>query len=409
MSPSQPSMDSQLKPSLCALPLEILFKILSHACTDDGATGRVLTLTCKSLRELCLSASVDIQSVGVDGVRRMDAFLAVLKSREEGTRRAKALRMEEPEEDEWEDQEEEEEERPPAQDPRVQVTSILNTISSSHLLILSHTFPYVYSQPPDTSSYPLLPLPHSTSSLNPKTPTFPYLCDLTLHGPFERGSFEPAHAYTNYAPRLKRFALSGYAYLPPTFGQLLHAWFPALEELWLEVTHSGYDSEEGVEETVLSMAHRFCGADDQAEARGSSRGVHFPLDLRLMTLVYHPTNSFAKGTGRLLQAYAAYLEAYVRLAERVSVDAEVEVEIHRFPTYKPGMKDSWNHIDPRDARAWLLGAFGRFFVRWDNDVLAARLSSPPTDTAERRAGLGQRKNKRRLIVYISWPGGGAER
>lgn len=95
-------MASQTEPTLLALPLEILLKILSHACTDDGATGRVLTRICKPLRELCLSTGVDIQSVGVDGVRKMDAFLEMLEGREEGTRRVKALRLEEPE-DEWEE------------------------------------------------------------------------------------------------------------------------------------------------------------------------------------------------------------------------------------------------------------------------------------------------------------------
>lgn len=111
-------MIPQLQATLLTLPFEILVKILSHACTDDGATGRVLTRVCKPVRALCLSTSVDIQSVGVDGVRKMDGFLEVLKGREEGTRRVKALRLEEPEEDEWEEHEEEEEEGIPAQGQR---------------------------------------------------------------------------------------------------------------------------------------------------------------------------------------------------------------------------------------------------------------------------------------------------
>lgn len=279
----------------------------------------------------------------------------------------------------------------------------MSTIEPSHLHILSLAYPYVYSQPPGTPSYPLLPLLHATppSDSNSTTPLFPKLLDLTLHGPFQHDSFQYGSLYPNYAPRLKRFALSGYSDLPSHIGHLLSTLFPALEELWLEVAH-GFRTEK-IEETVLRLSKRFCRVDDQAEAQSSSGGVHLPPNLSLITLVYRPMNTFAKGMPPLLQAYAQHLEEYVRLAERVP--RKVEVDIHRFPTYKPEMKDSWNQIDPNGTRGWLVGAFGRFFVRQDEDdeVLAAHshslltgLEDPGENVAAERK---TRQRKRRLIVY----------
>ncbi|TCD61453.1 hypothetical protein EIP91_008410 [Steccherinum ochraceum] len=387
-------MASQTEATLLALPLEILLKILSHACTDDGATGRTLMRICKPLREFCFTTGVDIQSIGVDGIRRMNAFVEVLDERE-GTRCVKALRLEEPE-DEWE-------ERPLPEDPRVQYISILSTIDSSHLLILSLTYPYVYSPTSGTPPYPLLPLLHATppSDSHSTSPLFPRLLDLTLHGPFQQGSFQYGSLYPNYAPRLKRFALSGYSDLPPHIGHLLSTLFPALEELWLEVMH-GFRTEK-TEETVLKMSKRFCRVDDQAQAQSSSGGVHIPPNLRLITLVYRPMNTFAKGMNPRLQVYAQHLEEYVRIAERVS--SEVAVEIHRFPTYKPERKDSWNHIDPQGTRGWLVEAFGRFLVRQDEDEEVLAVCSHSSSTVLEGSGVWNpaggmtRLKKRKLVVY----------
>ncbi|KZP30040.1 hypothetical protein FIBSPDRAFT_142097 [Athelia psychrophila] len=58
-------------------PLEIWAKILGHACTDSGVTGRRLSLVSKFIREA--SAAVKLQSISIHGRWQMIAFYQLLQ------------------------------------------------------------------------------------------------------------------------------------------------------------------------------------------------------------------------------------------------------------------------------------------------------------------------------------------
>lgn len=71
------------------LPPEILIEIASFACTDNGTTGRALSLVSKLFR--ATSSSVKLQSIALHAVSQFDAFAAHLDSLPRRLRRVRYL------------------------------------------------------------------------------------------------------------------------------------------------------------------------------------------------------------------------------------------------------------------------------------------------------------------------------
>ena len=65
-------------------PVEILYLIFSYACTDDGHTGRALSLVSRNIR--VLSRPYQFQSIAVYGDRQIAAFADLLETLEPASR-----------------------------------------------------------------------------------------------------------------------------------------------------------------------------------------------------------------------------------------------------------------------------------------------------------------------------------
>ncbi|KAF8877277.1 hypothetical protein BD779DRAFT_1379195, partial [Infundibulicybe gibba] len=70
-------------------PVELWTRIFSHACTDDGDTGRALSLVSRYIRRA--SAPHKLQSVLITSVPQMLAFTKVLEHTEPPLRRLPCL------------------------------------------------------------------------------------------------------------------------------------------------------------------------------------------------------------------------------------------------------------------------------------------------------------------------------
>ncbi|TCD66157.1 hypothetical protein EIP91_001711 [Steccherinum ochraceum] len=118
-------------PPLLSLPVELLLLIFSYACIDGGQTGCAINSVCQYLRTTCLKTGADLQSAAVHGIDRMDAFLEVLKRRDEGGQQVVSLLLR----------------RDKKQEGDIKkyahlLTKILRTINPHTLRILYVSYPY---------------------------------------------------------------------------------------------------------------------------------------------------------------------------------------------------------------------------------------------------------------------------
>lgn len=77
--------------TLTTAPEDIVLRIFSFACTDDGQTGRSLVIVSKAVRALCRDTGIDIQCVAVCGRLNMEQFLHNLQGREERSRNVMSM------------------------------------------------------------------------------------------------------------------------------------------------------------------------------------------------------------------------------------------------------------------------------------------------------------------------------
>ncbi|CAL1698749.1 unnamed protein product [Somion occarium] len=211
--------------TIASLPAELLLDIFAIACTDTGYTGCCLTAVSQRFRALCTGSGVDIENVVVNGVEKMEGFLAVLERREKRARRVKNLLLTD---------------RVGIEDtgaggnhcvastssetcttsPVLLLDQILRSVSEHDLRILTIHLPHYR-----------LAIPTSPSVFS--TP-FPSLTDLTLYAALDFRFFEAFYP----CPSLKRLHIAAHNQLPKDFGGSINRIAPHLTHLRLSAVRS---------------------------------------------------------------------------------------------------------------------------------------------------------------------------
>lgn len=203
-------------------PPEICLEIFAFACTDDGYTGRSLSLVSTFFHDI--SQPVQLQSVAVYGANQMHAFACFLQDRPPHLRKVHHLfvtdreRVEHPHQphDTLEDEDADEF----FDNMHFFLTSILSDISTTlQTLVLNLCVNYFITDAP------LLPV------------DLPMLLELTVHG----GPIEESFLRSCQAKRLQRLHIASHFQLPDDLGSCLRRISPSLTHLRISGVYGSGD------------------------------------------------------------------------------------------------------------------------------------------------------------------------
>ncbi|KAJ3478773.1 hypothetical protein NLI96_g9532 [Meripilus lineatus] len=200
-------------------PPEICLEIFGFACTDDGYTGRSLSLVSTFFHDT--SQPVQLQSVAVYGANQMHAFAFFLRSRPPHLRKVRHLFITDRERVEHPQEHIDEEDADEFFDNmHFFLTSILADISPTlQTLMLNFCVNYFITE------VPLLPV------------ELPALTELTVHG----GPIEESFLRSSQAKSLKRLHIASHCQLPSNLSSCLSYIAPSLTHLRISGVYGSGD------------------------------------------------------------------------------------------------------------------------------------------------------------------------
>ena len=202
------------------VPTELLVEIFALACTDNGHTGRSLSLVSAYFHDVV--QPVQLQSISVVGLRQMIGFLKLLESK---PRRVNHLLIADRIEDLPPFAERLQDQNSRIQEVRISRAAYVRKITQYYISILLLVAPHLHTFAIFLHFHDLVRVGVDYPGLIPVT--LPCLKELTVHGKVSKQSF----ATSFQAPHLERLHIAKYVSLPEDVPSTLSHIAPNLTHL----------------------------------------------------------------------------------------------------------------------------------------------------------------------------------